>query len=312
MGEFERWRSVQVANWYNSKASKLTADLKKAGVALAEQRQLSASTLNTHNAALKLVFTHAIEQGLALPHQIPELRNKGEKSQKRPSFEMYEYTKLYRQMRQWHKRGKTEKSRQMRALLRDYVLILANSGIRHGTEAANLRWRDLEFFEKDGVRYLKMWVCGKTGKGRWCVPRHGAIRYFRRIYSASQDLKHLRFIDVVGHSPLPVFRTADGSVCKNLHQTFEALLEEAGLLKDKRTGQNRTLYSLRHFYATQMLMRGHTNIHALARQMGTSTQMLEQFYSDFMSTLTPMVFAGNPMARQSQRSRPDVLEEPEP
>ena len=119
-------------------------------------------------------------------------------------------------------------------------------------------------------------------------------------------------LDVVGHSPLPVFRTADGSVCKNLHQTFEALLEEAGLLKDKRTGQNRTLYSLRHFYATQMLMRGHTNIHALARQMGTSTQMLERFYSDFMSTLTPMVFAGNPMARQSQRSRPDVLEEPEP
>lgn len=34
----------------------------------------------------------------------------------------------------------------MRELLRDYVLILANTGIRHGTEAINLNWRHIEWF----------------------------------------------------------------------------------------------------------------------------------------------------------------------
>jgi len=48
---------------------------------------------------------------------------------------------------------------------------------------------------------------------------------------------------------------------------------------------------MRHFYATQML-RKHVSIHALARQMGTSTEMLERFYSDFISTLTSDTFAG--------------------
>jgi integrase len=30
--------------------------------------------------------------------------------------------------------------------LRDYVLILANTGMRHGTEAMNLKWRHIEWF----------------------------------------------------------------------------------------------------------------------------------------------------------------------
>jgi hypothetical protein len=48
----------------------------------------------------------------------------------------------------------------------------------------------------------------------------------------------------------------------------------------------RSLYSLRHFYATIQLQRGR-NIHHLARQMGTSVKMLEKHYSK----LTPMLVA---------------------
>jgi len=50
----------------------------------------------------------------------------------------------------------------------------------------------------------------------------------------------------------------------------------------------RTLYSLRHFYATYQLYKG-SNIHQLAIQMGTSVSMLEQHYSK----LTPMLIANN-------------------
>ena len=45
----------------------------------------------------------------------------------------------------------------------------------------------------------------------------------------------------------------------------------------ERDGERRTIYSLRHFYATQRLSEG-TSAYLLAQQMGTSVEMLEKFY----------------------------------
>jgi len=53
----------------------------------------------------------------------------------------------------------------------------------------------------------------------------------------------------------------------------------------------RTLYSLRHFYATYQLFNGR-NIHKLAIQMGTSVGMLEQHYSKLTPMLMAKEFAG--------------------
>ena len=47
---------------------------------------------------------------------------------------------------------------------RNYVLFLANTGVRHGTEALGLTWRNIEWYERDGERYLAVNVDGKTNK----------------------------------------------------------------------------------------------------------------------------------------------------
>jgi integrase len=62
-------------------------------------------------------------------------------------------------------------------------------------------------------------------------------------------------------------------------------MRDSGLGKDV-AGKMRTLYSLRHSYATFALAEG-VDIHTLARQMGTSVVMLERYYSK----LTPMMNA---------------------
>ena len=49
-------------------------------------------------------------------------------------------------------------------------------------------------------------------------------------------------------------------------------------------GETRTLYSLRQAYATADLLAG-TEIHTLAKQMGTSVRMLEQHYSRLTATM---------------------------
>ena len=49
-------------------------------------------------------------------------------------------------------------------------------------------------------------------------------------------------------------------------------------------GTDRTLYSLRHTYATIELLTG-TDMHTLARQMGTSVVMLDRHYSKLPATM---------------------------
>jgi hypothetical protein len=59
---------------------------------------------------------------------VPVLINKGRDSTRRPDFSADEYRKLIRVLPSWIDKGREGKSRDMRHLLRDYVLILANTG----------------------------------------------------------------------------------------------------------------------------------------------------------------------------------------
>jgi integrase len=66
---------------------------------------------------------------------------------------------------------------------------------------------------------------------------------------------------------------------------------DTGLLKNE-DGQNRTLYSLRHTYATFELLRGGTDMHTLSKQMGTSVKMIEQHYGHLKPAQKADVIAG--------------------
>jgi integrase len=61
-------------------------------------------------------------------------------------------------------------------------------------------------------------------------------------------------------------------------------MRDSGLLKDVE-GQNRTLYSLRHAYATFELLENSTDIHTLSKQMGNSAAMIERHYSKLTATM---------------------------
>jgi len=118
----------------------------------------------------------------------------------------------------------------MRELLRDYVLIMANTGMRHGTEAQNLKWQHITQFEGNGQSYLEMSVSGKTGR-RDIICRSGTINYLKRIHECSEDIKHLEFEGLLKQRlDLPVFRLRDGTVTNALHQTFRNFLKENELL----------------------------------------------------------------------------------
>ena len=89
---------------------------------------------------------------------------------------------------------------------------------------------------------------------------------------------------IAARLPQRVFAMDDGSQPYGLAGTFQRMLAAAGLSRDLASGQQRTLYSLRHTYATIELRSG-TDIHTLARQMGTSVIMLERHYSKLTATM---------------------------
>ena len=75
-----------------------------------------------------------------------------------------------------------------------------------------------------------------------------------------------------------VFTFSNGYQPTSLNGAFKRLMRDSGLLKDAN-GQNRTLYSLRHTYATLELLRASTHIHTLAKQIGNSAVAIDRHYS---------------------------------
>ena len=69
------------------------------------------------------------------------------------------------------------------------------------------------------------------------------------------------------------------------------MLEESGLLNCPVTNKERSLYSLRHYYATQRLLEN-IPIHDLAEQMGTSVLMITKHYSHLTPLMKAKQFAG--------------------
>jgi integrase len=159
-------------------------------------------------------------------------------------------------------------------MLANYVLILANTGIRVG-EARNLKWRDIrEIPASKGSNQpsdVALFVNGKTGP-REVVARTSDVKtFFKRILE-------LRTKEL-GKKPNNedyVFCNRDGTPIGSFKKSFAALLKSADVEKDSH-GEKRTIYSLRHTYATFRLQEG-VHQFVLAKNMGTSVAMLEKHY----------------------------------
>lgn len=241
----------------------------------------STSTQNTHNAALKRVFDEAVLRGYMTTVQVPQLENKGGAgSERRPDIQIDEYPALLRAMRDYIKEGRAGHERDMRLLLRDYVLILANTGIRQGTEMINLKWRDISLTKSGDKEYLTMRINGKSQKWRTIQVRHRVARYLERIKDRNEKLKKLTLRELLakGLDKPVIDATHNADLTTAFGRMFTRMMEKGELLIDTHTGKKRTLYSLRHFYATHELTKGNVTAYQLAEHMGTSIAMLQAHY----------------------------------
>ena len=237
----------------------------------------SKATINKDLGCLKAFFGWAYRNAfLSRPIEFDKPKTK---QKRRTHFDARDWAKLIRFLREWLKEAGTGKGGgkvRERVLLTNYILILANTGIRVG-EARKLRWRDIAF-DKDGAGspIVVVNVKGKTGE-REVIARNFAVKdYFDRIQSSREN--------EVGRTVKPdefVFCSRQGKPIGSFKKGFQNLVAKAGVEYDSY-GERRTIYSLRHTYATFRLREGTHHFH-LAQNMGTSVKMLEEFYGHVRS-----------------------------
>ena len=250
------------------------------------------STIKNHNSALNRVLDLTELNGWIVKSLRPTLLNKGVKTQSRGSFSVEEYRTIYSALRTFHKQTPNEKSAATRETLQNYVLFLANTGIRHGTEALGLRWRNIEWYLRDGERYLAVNVDGKTNK-RTAIARDSVVDFLWRQAQLNSRITAGDFDGLISSQlDEEVFTTRLSATVTvhNLNRASTALLDELGL-KTGADDRTRTLYSWRHFYATQDLERG-VSTHALSRQLGNSIQMIDRHYSKYRPLINADLHSG--------------------
>lgn len=256
-------------------------------------RKLGKSTINNYNASLARVYEVALRNGWVQQNQIYKFKNDGRKTEARPYFTDDEVEALKKFMVEYSKRttagGVTWKTVEIRKLLRDYVEFILGTGMRPGTEVEQLKWSHIRIDEKNGKEYFRITIPKAKTKKREIVAQFGIQecldRLARRFGERNRPdpevidedaLPEFSVKDLIGADEY-IFRLSDGTFPVDLSGAFDILLDQAKLTLDAH-GKKRTLYSLRHTYATQRLVE-RVDIHTLARAMGTSVKMLEDHYS---------------------------------
>src|SRR5690606_10155933 len=146
------------------------------------------NTLRFEETVLRQIFKYAVEIGVLELRHVPHIKSPRAGSDKRPGFSEQEWEELHGFLETWADKTNHPRIKRERLLLRDYVNIMRNSGMRPG-EARGLRWRHLEYVtNEEGERQLKLIVDGKRGIGD-LIPLSGTDRFFERLKTFTGHIK---------------------------------------------------------------------------------------------------------------------------
>jgi integrase len=234
-------------------------------------------TLNRENSVLRQMMRHAVDRGW-ITHT-PQIKNQSERLtyRRRRHFTADEYRSLYREARKRTREfeGTPLKTRQhwQRQLLYDYVLILANTGLRVD-ESKTIIWRNIDFDNQT----ILLEYAGKTRSSRRIVMRGTAIKALQRI--KNRRLEFLCRSDGTLDPNEKVIALPDGTPVSSFKKGFDQLLQACGFSYESKRDRH-VLTSLRHTYATFRLttrLGKRATMRGLAQQLGTSERMIEKHY----------------------------------
>jgi integrase len=208
----------------------------------------------------------AWEQGWAAQTPFPAYSMAVKLERVRPAIETHEYIKIRREMNWWTRANETERTLTFRRQFQNLFVILALSGMRPG-EAYNLKISDVSWF-RDGLgrTLARLHVRGKTGS-RDVVPRATAVPWLRKQLKLREGADGGEFL----------FKGFSDDRITTLQVALDRILAKADCTHSS-DGRKFSLYSLRHRYITMMLRHSRADVFLIARNCGTSVNMISRFY----------------------------------
>lgn len=233
-------------------------------------RPLSRSALGNINSALQKINKAAHARGWLKMSQVHRVKqNLAPKGERRPSFSDSEIAILAKALTdEWVAAGHDARKREHRLMLRTMIYLIACTGVRPGLEIETLSPSQIRLDHRDGIYVHVRAHAGKHGRSRALVADE-RDPHFLYLHEVLSDY-------MMRHGTDPLFQRVDGKRV-SFAVTFRRFLDEVGLRLDPITGRERTLYSLRHYYASKLLSQGVAPAE-MARRMGTSIAMLDAHY----------------------------------
>jgi len=231
------------------------------------------TTLNNEKNTIRSLFRFAISRNYIPLSKLPELPPLLVESRRREAFDVEDWKTIYTFMRsnKWMK-NESEKVVEQRFFIRQFALILVNTGVRFG-EARKLQWRNIKITkeklsENKLDKVVKISLDAeqtKNNKARIVIGRRGDV--FERLKKYSNFTKPNDFIFIDND-------TGNQLVRDTYYKHWNYLINETGLNENR---VDNSFYCLRHTYATWRLY-AHTDVFLLARNMGTSVKFIEEHY----------------------------------
>ncbi len=254
----------------------------------------SRTTMHHETVAIRQVLKTALRHGwlTALPDLSQPYKTSG-KITHRAWFSPEEYQQLYEATRRRAQTPLNNRHRWACEQLHDYVLFMANTGLRPD-EAARLQFRDVKIVKDHGSKetILEIEVRGKRGVG-WCKSTASAVLPFERLRdrlrpevlpeSDEDDATQEQAITKTTKPKLVKVQPTDRLFPTKQRELLNTILGELKLKID-RDDNVRTSYSLRHTYICFRLMEG-ADIYQIAKNCRTSVEMIEKFYAAHIKTM---------------------------
>ena len=249
--------------------------------------EVTRATLIHERSSIGHLYKWAIGEGLITQERFPQWEElKRTAVSKRAAFTKEDYRTLYTYLNNYTKGIKDEKELYYRKLIRDFILIQSNTGLRFG-ECIQLRWSYVSVHRgNQKYPYSKINVpenISKVKRDRTAIGLRGD--YFTRIktYSPYKDSNDFIFAD---------YNTGEMIKKKTCYRYWRMILKDTELDKSPN---DYTYYCLRHTFATFRLQFGKVDIRTLAKVMGCSVTYVEKHYdaarvenmADYITRLSP-------------------------
>lgn len=268
------------------------------------KKPLSKSMINTHNVVLRGILWLAIEQRYIKSSDIPLLTTKGKGTSRRsrPPFSSAEVFTMTRRFKDWVEDAIGDDAKYRRQLLSYYTEFLAATGIRPGEEALGVKWKHVSTYKPkieynafldDPVKLAMRDIMDKllvddnvvkiivtNGK----IHNRSDAKQQRIVIprdSIKMTLSKIRHLTRRTDDEDYVFASQMGNPMKGFSPMFTKFLNECGLLYTA-DGRRRVLYSLRHYYTNMTIKKDNLPMIVIAQNMGTSIEMIEDYYADNM------------------------------